>query len=124
MLQRQIPRKQPILVGYDGLSAARRALFLAIQLLREQDVPLILILISDKAERADYLRQEVANWLQLHGVQARYHWLARDNIARLVNLVLLEQGGAFVLPSEGLDLHDGVLLTVLDLVQCPVLLVH
>ena len=123
VLQRQIPRKQPILVGYDGSSAARRALFLATQLLQEQDVPLVLILIGDEAERADALRHEAATWLHLQGLRARYHWLARANIARLVNLVLIEQGGAFVLPSAGLDLQDAALLTVLDLLQCPVLLV-
>lgn len=124
ILQRQIPRKQPILVGYDGSNAARRALFLATQLLQEQAAPLILVLIGDEAERADALRQEVASWLQLHGLRARYHWLARANIERLVNLVLIEQGGAFVLPNAGLNLHDTALLTMLDLMQCPVLLVR
>ncbi|MFN8446357.1 MAG: universal stress protein [Caldilineaceae bacterium] len=124
VLQRHIPRKQPVLVGYDGSSAAKRALSLATQLLREQAAPLILILISDEVGRADALRQEVTNWLRLHGIEARYHWLERANIERLVNLVLMEQGGAFVLPSEGLNLHDAALLTILDLMQCPVLLVR
>lgn len=116
--------RQPILVAYDGSAAAQRALYLAARLTQDRDVPLVVVLIGDEPHAAEELRHAVANWLHNRGLRARYQWLARANIARMVNLVMMEQGGAFVLPVTGMKLQEAALLSVLDELQCPVLLVQ
>ncbi|MEZ4869190.1 MAG: universal stress protein [Caldilineaceae bacterium] len=116
--------QQPIVVAYDGSAAAERALLVATQLTKEEDATLIVLLISEEQEGAQELRQQAAAWLHQRGLRARYQWLARANITRMANLVMLEQGGAFVLPSNGLAVQDAAVLAALESVQCPVLIVR
>jgi nucleotide-binding universal stress UspA family protein len=124
VLHRETQWKQPVLVAYDGSEAAQRALRLAARLTRNEDAPLIVILVSDDRDEARELQEETAGWLQLRGLRARYQWLARANITRLVNLVIAERGGAFVLPCDGIAVQEAALLALLEELQCPVLLVR
>ncbi|MEZ4680266.1 MAG: universal stress protein [Caldilineaceae bacterium] len=109
VFHQQAQWQQPIVVAFDGSPAAIRALDLATQLTQAaEDVPLVVILIGEEPERADDLRRAAAAWLHQRGTRARFQWLARANVSRLVNLVMLAHGGAFIAPSNGLAPGRGV----------------
>ncbi|MEZ4711786.1 MAG: universal stress protein [Caldilineaceae bacterium] len=116
--------QQPLIVVYDGSDAAQRALALATQLTQADNMPLLVVLVSDEQDDARALRHAVASWLHQRGQLARYRWLARAQMGRLLNLVFAEQGGALLLPTGDLSTRDAALLTLLDDLQCPVLLVR
>jgi len=114
----------PVVVVYDGSAAAQRALYLATRLSAAEDVPLVVVLVSEGEGNARDLRQRVATWLHERNLRAHYQWLARANIARLLNIVVAAQSGAVILPSNGLTPRDAALLELLDELQCPVFLVQ
>ena len=57
-------------------------------------------------------------------MEARYRWLVGVDVTHLTELVEREGCGVLVIPSQGSRLHNEMFLTLLDEVECPVLLVR
>jgi nucleotide-binding universal stress UspA family protein len=130
LLQRGDKIRPPVLVVYDGSLAARRALAMAVRLLQTREqaerLPLtVLILAGEEAlETMQRLEQEVITWLQQRGLQANYRQLTRADMPHLAEAVFMEKGGLLVLAGESPIIEAKALQTLLDKIDCPILLVR
>jgi nucleotide-binding universal stress UspA family protein len=130
LLQRGDRIRLPVLVAYDGSPATRRALAMAVRLLQTveqaEQLPLtVLILAGEEAlETRQRLEQEVITWLQQRGLQASYRWLTRADMPHLAEAVFMEKGGLLVLAGESPLIEAKTLQTLLDKIDCPILLVR
>lgn len=114
----------PMLVVYDGSPLAQKALAAAAALVQGEDGDLTVLVLADEPDMAHRLQRQAAEWLQGRGVQADYRLLTESSVARLAHIVQMEGGGTFVLPAESPLLQDEALLTLLDEIEIPVLLVR
>jgi nucleotide-binding universal stress UspA family protein len=130
LLQRGDKIRPPVLVAYDGSPATRRALAMAVRLLQTVEqaerLPLtVLILAGEEAlETRQRLEQEVITWLQQRGLQASYRWLTGADMPHLAEAVFMEKGGLLVLAGESPLIEAKTLQTLLDKIDCPILLVR
>jgi nucleotide-binding universal stress UspA family protein len=114
----------PILVVYDGSSLARRALEAAVALrAREQDP--ITVLLPTTAERPPArMREEVVEQLGPRHVPVQVLELAAGNTAALAQAVRTRPCGMLVLPAAIELLEDQAVLTLMEELDVPVLLVR
>lgn len=114
----------PIMVVYDGSIMARRALATAAALvLREQEHELYVI-TADGAQEVGQYRREAADWLRAQGVKVHFRALTQANVPKLLDLLKEERCGVLVIPSETTLLQDEALISLLDEIEVPVLLVR
>jgi nucleotide-binding universal stress UspA family protein len=114
----------PALVVYDGSPTAARALNVAAHLMRGKDGELVVLLLSAGPAAAQELRTQVVEWLDKEGLKARFHWMAEDDVQRLIALIQEEESGVLVLPGQLAWVQDEAFLTLLEQIECPVLLVR
>jgi nucleotide-binding universal stress UspA family protein len=124
VLQQRTRLGLPVLVVYDNSGAAQRALQVAARLVQENAGQLTVIVLADTAEAAQQAEQQVAAWLQAHGLTARYHWLASATLARLRLIVAMEHGRLLILPGANAALRGDALLALLDELHTSVLVVQ
>jgi nucleotide-binding universal stress UspA family protein len=122
MLQRDVGIRSPVVVTYDGTPTARKALRLAAHLAHEQAGNLTVLIVADVPDAAERLRAEVCDWLRGRGLSVRYQWLPDASGATLTHKVRSESSGVLVLSST--ILAPEALQTLLDTVDCPVMLVR
>jgi nucleotide-binding universal stress UspA family protein len=119
---------QPVMVTYDGTTAAKRALAIAVRLVQtaEQATSLsvvVLIFKDDMSDPAQYLEQEAILWLQEQGIQANYRRLSKVDPFSLAQVVRTEKGGLLILSGESPFSQPEILQVLLDKIDCPVLLI-
>lgn len=114
----------PLLLLYDGSPPAQKALAVAAGLVRGEDRHLILFILADNAEQAQGLKQQVSRWLQEHGLMARYRLVLGASLGRLKEMIEAESCGTLVLPAQTSCLEEQDLLTLLEEVDLPILLVR
>jgi nucleotide-binding universal stress UspA family protein len=124
ILQHGACLEMPALVVYDGSPTAARALNVAVHLMRGKEGELIVLLLSAGPAAAQELRTEVLEWLHKEGLKARFHWMAEDDVQRLIALIQEEESGVLVLPGQLAWVQDEAFLTLLEQIECPVLLVR
>jgi len=124
ILQHGAGLEMPVLVVYDGSPLAQKALAAAAPLVEEEKGHLTVLILADGADAAHRLQKQAAGWLQERGVEVRYHLLTKLSVPRLAHIVQLEGGGTLVLPARSPLLQDEALLTLLDEIEIPVLLVR
>ena len=122
MLQRDVGIRSPVVVTYDGTATARKALRLAAHLAHEQAGNLTVLIVADVPDAAQRLRAEVSDSLRGRGLIVRYRRLPDASGATLTHEVRSEDSGVLVL--SGTILAQEALQTLLDTVDCPVLLVR
>jgi nucleotide-binding universal stress UspA family protein len=124
VLQQGARLRLPVVVVYDGSPMARKALDASIHLVRGKNGYLTVFILADERDMAKSLQTDVAEWLRERGMEAGYRWLVGVDVTRLTELVEEEGCGVLVIPSQGSRLHNEMFLTLLDEVECPVLLVR
>lgn len=113
-----------LLVVYDGSPAAQRALVTAASLARGSEQPLTVLILTSRADVAQEWQTQIAAWLRARGLFARYQWQPGITPPQLAQAIRAEGGGIVVLPRENLLWPDDVLATLLNEIECPVLLVR
>jgi len=122
LLQRDMGIKSPIVVTYDGSPTARKALMIATHLAQKNGGYLAVLNLADSPEKEHRLQAETAAWLRDQRLLIRYRRLARVCVATLTQAVRTEGSGVLVL--GGATLQPDALQALLDVVDCPVLLVR
>ncbi len=115
----------PLAVVYDGSPAADRALAAADVLRQEPDVdqPLIVLVLAKDPDEAESLQSQAVSHLAEQGGQARYRTLTQANVLQLVDILQVEQCGTLVLPAQGMVLRNSALVSLLEGLDLPILLV-
>ncbi|MFN2227959.1 MAG: universal stress protein [Anaerolineae bacterium] len=114
----------PFMVIYDGSALAERALDIAAELMREDEQPLIVLLLAEHRERLEPLVAQVQAWLGERDLELRYVTLSAISVPDLVNTLHTERCGTLVLPSRSDVLDAEALQAVMDQVEVPILLVR
>ena len=122
LLQRDVPIHPPIIVTYDGSPAARQALATAVPFAHKAGKHLTILILADTREAAKQLRAQVAERLRGVDLSLRYQRMADASAAALAHKVRAEGSGLLVL--TGTILPAEALHTLLDDIECPVLLVR
>lgn len=124
IIQRGAHLGLPVGIVYDGSIHAQRAFVTAVDLLRQRDGYLIIIIKAEDLESARQLQTEITEWVRERNVHSHFRWLVGEDMSGLTALIEEERCGILVLPAEVESLQGENLKLVLDQVQCPVLLVH
>ena len=114
----------PVLVVYDGSLLAQRALAITTALLRHEDTPLTLLLLTDNIKHAQRLQAQADTWVRAQGLVASYRLLVESNVSKLAHIAQIEGCGIVVMPSNMPLLQDEALLKLLEAIKVPVLLVR
>ncbi len=122
LLRRDVGIRPPVVVTYDGSPTARQALIMATRLAQRKGGYLVVLILADAPDEAQRLRAQAANWLRGRELVMRYRQLAGAGAATLIQEVRAEGSGVLVLSSTTLPPEP--LQTLLDEVDCPVLLVR
>ncbi|MBE9506531.1 MAG: universal stress protein [Chloroflexi bacterium] len=121
LLQRGVGIKPPVVITYDSSPTARKALMIATHLAQKNGGYLAVLNLASTLEEETRLQAETADWLRGQGLLIRYRRLA-GGVATLIQAVRVEGSGVLVLSST--TLHPDALQTLLNEVDCPVLLVR
>jgi nucleotide-binding universal stress UspA family protein len=115
----------PLAVVYDGSPPARRALIAADTLRQRSDdhQALVVLLLAEGRQRAQALQAEAASLMADRDITVRYRSLTSANVLYLVDILQAEGCGTLVVPAQGSVLQDSTLVTLLEHLDLPVLLV-
>ena len=122
LLQRDVGISPPVVVTYDGSPTARQALMMAAHLAQETEGYLTILILADALDEAQRLQTQTIDFLGGRELMVRYRQLIDAGVATLAHEVRAEGSGVLVL--SGTILSPEVLQTLLDGVDCPVLLVR
>ena len=122
MLQRDAGIAPPVMVTYDGTPTAQKALTMAIHLARQQEGELIVLIVARAADAARRLQARASGLLREQGLTARYRQLLDPDRATLTHQVRTQGCGVLVL--SGTLLSQEAIQTLLDEVDCPVMLIR
>lgn len=111
------------LVVYDGSEMADRGLESARMLARSKGGYLTVAIARPNPQQALQLQRQVAEQLRPYRLEVRYRWLHRSDSRGLAELVATEQRCVLVLPADAPQLQDRPLPELLDIINCPVLIV-
>jgi nucleotide-binding universal stress UspA family protein len=114
----------PVLVLHDGSELAWKALSVAVRLVEEQDRHLVVLVAGDTQRACAELRKQVGVWLREREVMPRYRLLLRPGWSVMAEAIQQEGCGTLVVPASiGADDPEG-LLSLLDELELPTLLVR
>jgi nucleotide-binding universal stress UspA family protein len=122
LLQRDVGIRPPVTVTYDGTPSARQALRMAARLARQEEGGLTVLILADAPDAAQRLQARASDLLRGKGLLVRYRQLTDAGPATLTHEVRSTGSGVLVLSSTVLP--ERALQTLLDEVDCPVLLVR
>lgn len=122
---------RPVVVLYESTAAGKQALVAAAYLALAKHVSLVVLIAADALdEEAQALAEEARAWLEaqpdelVKGVTAEYRRIAQGDVARVVEAVRLEGGGALVLGGRGPLLRASAVQALLDELDCLLMLVR
>ena len=124
LMQQGSDLSYPVLVTYDGTPAARQALATAARMAQASGDNLNVLLLGDSAEAVAPLREEVAGWLGQRNLPAKYHWLPQATVENLAKMIQAADDCVLVLGGENPLLEADAIQELLDLTDCPVMLVR
>lgn len=122
LLQRDVGIRPPVVVTYDGSPTTQYALVIATRLAQKNGGYLAVLILADAPDEARRLQAEAADSLRGRKLIIRYRRLAGAGIATLTHEIQSEGSGVLVLSTT--ILQPDALQTLLDKVDCPVLLVR
>ena len=115
---------QPVQVVYDASSGARRALATAAQLAGLTGGQLTVMLVTDAPDSAQRLQDEVDVRLQAQQVKGRYRHLVNPSAEELAQALRITGGGTLIIGADHPLLEGEGLPTLLDAMDCSVVLVR
>jgi nucleotide-binding universal stress UspA family protein len=115
---------QPVQLVYDGSPAARRALATAAQLAVLTGSDLTVMLVTDAPESGQRLQEEVDARLQAQQVKGRYRQLVKPSAEELAQALRMAGGGTLIISADNPLLEGEGLPTLLDAMDCSVVLVR
>ncbi|MGW8317635.1 MAG: universal stress protein [Candidatus Promineifilaceae bacterium] len=117
--------KYPIMVTYDGTRTARQALAAAVNLAKAGN-GLKVLLLSDSASGAEQLKEEVTGWLEEHESElaVEFNWFPQATVDRLAQTIQAAEECVLVLGGESPLLQAEAIQELLDMTDCPVMLVR
>lgn len=114
--------EQPIIVTYDGSPPAARALAAAARMSQANGSSLIVLIMAADPEQAPQLAEQAHDYLEQRVPHAEYRNLSSGQ--ELVAAVKRETFGLLILGGESSLLEGNALQTLLDRLDCPVMLVR
>ena len=115
---------QPVQVVYDASSGARRAMAPAARLAALTGGHLMVMVVTDTIESAQRLQEEVDERLQLQQVKGRYRQLINPAAEELAQALHTAGGGTLIISADHPLLEGEGLPTLLDAMDCSVVLVR
>jgi nucleotide-binding universal stress UspA family protein len=115
---------QPVQLVYDGSPAARRALSTAAQLAVLAGGTLNVMVVTDVPESARRLQEELDARLQAQQVKGRYRHLLKPTAEELAQALRMTGGGTLIISADNPLLQGEGLPTLLDAMDCSVVLVR
>jgi nucleotide-binding universal stress UspA family protein len=115
---------QPVQLVYDGSPAARRALSTAAQLAVFAGGTLNVMVVTDVPESARRLQEELDARLQAQQVKGRYRHLLKPTAEELAQALRMTGGGTLIISADNPLLQGEGLPTLLDAMDCSVVLVR
>lgn len=122
--RRQPRTRQPILVVIDGTPASQRAVNLAAQLARQSHDNVVVLAVQGQPEQQPPLARDVVHWLEKQGVTAVAHEMPTTNADLLIQTVAQQNGKALLVPLDSKLLDEHTMESLLDQLDCPVVLVR
>jgi len=114
----------PIMAVYDGSALAGKALAAAACLPQSQESKLLVLVVADDPAETGRLQALAAGWLQAHEIPGRFRQLTEATVSTLVQTLKTEGCGTLVLPAEAALLRDEALSTLVEGLDCPMLLIR
>ncbi len=127
LTQQSVKEDRPLLLTYDGTAMAQKALQVAFHLAQSHQLPLTILLPATNNYDLDHLAEKAGHWLaqqspQLTAVQ--FVRLPHPDVVHLIEAVNLEGGGSLVLGGPASLLEAEAIQSLLDGLDCPVLVVR
>lgn len=116
--------KYPVLVTFDGTSAAWQAMITAVKMAQASGNQLNVLFLADSLEATRPMKQEISEWLEKDGLSAEYHWLPQVTVDKLVAMVYTVENCVLVLGGESSLMEAEAIQELLDKTDCPVMLVR
>ena len=124
LLQHGTELTAPVMLVYDGSPLAQKALEVAVVLHENYLDPLQVLVLAHDRQRATDMQAEVANKLRSLGMAGRYQTLVEANVPGLARAIRSAVTGTLILPDTVRLLQDEALLTLLEEIETPILLVR
>jgi nucleotide-binding universal stress UspA family protein len=115
---------QPVQLVYDGSAAAKQALATATQLAALIGGQLTVMLVTDAPESGQRLQEEVEARLQAQQIKGDYRQLIKPSAEELARALHMVGGGTLIISADNPLLEDEGLPTLLDAMDCSVVLVR
>jgi nucleotide-binding universal stress UspA family protein len=115
---------QPLQLVYDASPGARRALATAAQLATFTGGDLTVMLVADTSENAQLLQEQVEERLQVQQVKGHYRQLIKPTAEELAQAIQSAGGGSLIMSADHPLLEGEGLPTLLDTMDCSVVLVR
>jgi len=114
----------PVLVLYDGSRLGLKALAVAAGLVRGEDLHLVIFVLARGLKSAQRAKRRAADWLEERDLVAHYRIWIKPGVAALVEMIQRKGCGTLVLPAQSTLLDGEAILTLLDELDLPTLLVR
>jgi len=124
VVRQGIHLRLPIMAVYDGSALAGKALATAGRLAQGKEGDLLVLVAADTPQESGRLQAQAGEWLQARGIQARFRQLTEASVSRLVQALKTEGCGTLILPAEIALLRDEALSTLVEELDCPMLLIR
>ncbi len=122
LLHKDMAIRSPVIVTYDGSPTARQALMMAARLAQNERQPPVVLILADSQDAVQQLRIRVSEWLRGRRLLAHYRPLVKAGLTKLIHTIRAEGNGILILSNT--IVSPEALHTLLDEVECPVLLVR
>ncbi|MBN1137771.1 MAG: universal stress protein [Anaerolineae bacterium] len=124
VVQQGVHLELPVMAVYDGSALAGKALATAARLAEGRAGELLVLVAADDPDETERLQGQAAGWLQGRGIPARFRQLTEASVSRLVQTLKTEGCGTLILPAELALLRDEALATLVEELDCPMLLIR
>ena len=94
------------------------------RILQDKNGHIIVLLVADSSQEAQRLRHGAEDRLNKYDLGAHYLWQSDTSIQGLMNKIQNEGCQMLAIPGKGSGLDSETLLSLLEGLECPVLLVR
>jgi len=122
LLSRDADIRPPVVVFYDGSPVSQQSLLMAARLARQKEGYLFILLLANTLKEAEQLQAQASDRLRGSELLVYYRSLIGDDVETLIETVKKKRSGVLVLSDTILQPEE--LQTLLDEVDCPVLVVR